>query len=107
MTDDYTDPVTGKRPQDMDIVEWCDWEFRARQDLYAAKRNAIKQDKIERREARVEHIEGLLRLLNMLSLREVAEKIDQANYPEAWGIPVSPSVPRGERIAKYMKGENA
>ena len=100
----YIDPVTGKRPQDMNIVEWCDWESRARQDFYAEKKAAVKQDKIDRREARVEHIETLIRLLGDLSPRAIAEKIDQANYPEAWGVPVTPRVPRGQRIAKYMGG---
>lgn len=103
---DYIDPITGKRPAEMNIVEWCDWEYRVREDLYARKRAAVKQDKIDRRETRVEHIENLIRLLGGLSPRAVAEKIDQANYPEAWGQPVSPRVPRGRRIEKYMKEDH-
>lgn len=93
----YIDPVTGKHPRDMNIVEWCDWEHRARQDFYAEKRAAKKQDSIDRREARVGHIENLIQLLGELGPRTVAERIDQAHFPEAWGIPVTPKRDRKDR----------
>lgn len=103
---DYVDPITGKRPQDMNIVEWCDWEYRARNDFYRQKREAIKRDKTQRREDRVEHIESMVRVLSDLDAHLVAEKIDQAYYPEAWGIAVPSRAPRRQRIARYLEEGN-
>ena len=84
------DPIIGKCPCQMNIIEWCDWEPRARAEFYREKAEAKKAAKRVKRANRVELVHGYLTALGATDgitfdeARTIAERIDQTYYPEAW-----------------------